>query len=459
MNSLSRRQTKVIKLNRTDYETGIPPYEVGAEKNIMYVCMCNNIFSAGRARESLYSLQALSSRPKYLYLSAMQFLREQLTVSLADPGKTNTFICEVFEERPSFEVILKYKPWSEECRERMQEAMQRKNCAVTWVALYIDKHGCLMIVHFAHVLIVGSAKTAAGVLLRSIPQLPEEQTRAAEKSLRPLDEADLKRIAEFETVDSLRPTGNKRKREEDDEDLPLSLRPTKRYKSVEEFLKENASDSEEEVPRPRLMLTNEPHQQPSAICNPLDPCSVWEYLVKKEATIIVAEAGKPPERLAYIRCHREARRHLLLQNCVTKEYDNPKMPQFVKIAFELAKDGKIPGADGGHGKKAEFFRRCAEALKKINPRAETDLSKLSKEDQYEIRVAMGEKEKVYEGCLSEGCLDKEPSWMNKEFGESSTISICTRCRTFRWCQADAGKGLNDAINKLEFETNHMLRSR
>ena len=154
----------------------------------------------------------------------MQFLREQLTVSLADPGKTDTFICEIFEERPSFETLLSYKTWSEECRERMQEAMQRKNCAVTWVALYIDKRGCLMIVHFAHALIVGSAKTAAGVLLRSIPQLPEEQTRAAEKSLRPLDEADLKRIAEFETVDSLRPTGNKRKREEeDDEDLPLTV--------------------------------------------------------------------------------------------------------------------------------------------------------------------------------------------------------------------------------------------
>eukprot|EP00973_Karenia_brevis_P041451 5735341-Karenia_brevis.AAC.1 len=62
----------------------------------------------------------------------------------------------------------------------MQQAMGRKNCAVTWVQLVVDQHGLLAILHFQHPLILGAAKTAASVILRC---LPDEQRRAVEQSL------------------------------------------------------------------------------------------------------------------------------------------------------------------------------------------------------------------------------------------------------------------------------------
>ena len=374
----------------------------------------------------------------------MEFLREQPIVSLANAGKTDTFVAEIFEPRPTFEAILSYNTWSEDCRKCIHEAMQRKNCAVAWVGLFVDHRGCLMIIHFAHAIIVGSAKTAAGVILRSIPKLPKEQQIAAEQSLRPLDEVDRIRIAKWETVQSLRPAGNKRKREEEDDEYI----PTKRYKSVEEFLEDNPSDEEEEVAAPRLMLTNEAHQEPITTCSLLDPTSVWEYLVKTEATIILAEAGTKPEQLAYIRCHREARRQLLLQGEVAEHYVNPRMPQVTKVALQLAKDEQMPGPNGGHGKRAEFLKRCAEALAVLNPKAETDIKKLSKEEEHELRIALGEKGEVYEGCLSDTCLDKPSSFTKTAFGDDASISICAHCGIFKWCSGDRGRVLSRFLARL-----------
>ena len=51
---------------------------------------------------------------------------------------------------------------------------------------------------------------------------------------------------------------------------------------------------EEEVVAPRLMLTNGSEQPPAP--NAFDPTSVWEYRVKCEGVIIVAEVCA---RLAY----------------------------------------------------------------------------------------------------------------------------------------------------------------
>ena len=395
----------------------------------------------------------------------MEFLREQPIVSLANAGKTDTFVAEIFEPRPTFEAILSYNTWSEDCRKCMNQAMQRKNSSVSWVGLFIDHRGCFMVIHFAHPIIVGSAKTAAGVLLRAIPHLPKEQQCRAENSLRPLDEVDRIRIAKWETVQSLRPATKKRKREEEDDEhivIPaakwkrdnpetvLNKEPlsTKRYATLEKFLEDNPSDEEEEVAAPRLMLTYEAHRQPITTCSLFEPTSVWEHLVKTEATIILAEAGTKPEQLAYIRCHREARRQLLLQGEVAEHYVNPRMPQVTKVALQLAKDEQMPGPNGGHGKRAEFLKRCAEALAVLNPKAETDIKKLSKEEEHELRIALGEKGEVYEGCLSDTCLDKPSSFTKTAFGDDASISICAHCGIFKWCSGDRGRVLSRFLARL-----------
>ena len=66
---------------------------------------------------------------------------------------------------------------------------------------------------------------------------------------------------------------------------------------------DGSSSEEEEVVAPRLMLTNGSEQPPAP--NAFDPTGVWEYRVKCEGVIIVAEVGERPERLAFRRCHHQ----------------------------------------------------------------------------------------------------------------------------------------------------------
>ena len=227
----------------------------------------------------------------------MEYLREQPIVSLAD-GEMDTFIADVFTPRPAFDEIARFSDaWSTKAAEKMQEAMERKNCAVTWVQLVIDQHGLLVFLRVAKTLHLGNVKTASKVILRC---LPDKQRLAAERSLRPLDEVDRDRIASWQTVASLRPAGTKRPRESDEEEEYQSL--AKRAKIAESTAEpaaallaeyyDGSSSEEEEVVAPRLMLTNGSEQPPAP--NAFDPTSVWEYRVKCEGVIIVAEVGERP---------------------------------------------------------------------------------------------------------------------------------------------------------------------
>ena len=69
------------------------------------------------------------------------------------------------------------------------------------------------------------------------------------------------------------------------------------------------------------------------------------------------------------------------------------------------------------------MKRCAVAVKALNATAETDITKLSAEDRHSVRVAFGEKEQPYEGCMSEECVDAAPNWLTETIGDLQ----CTRC--------------------------------
>lgn len=347
----------------------------------------------------------------------MEFLREQPVVSLAEPGKTDTFIADVFQPRPAFDEIASSGAWCTKAGEKMHQAMGRKNCAVSWVQLVVDQCGLLAMLRFEHTLILGDAKKAAGVILRC---LPDEQRRAVEQNLRPLDEVDYNRIAAWQTVASLRPAVGKRKREEDYQPL------AKRAKTLAEFLDECSSEEEEVVP-PRLILTN--GDSTSSTPSLLDSAGVWEFRAKAEATIVLAEAGERPAQLVYIRCHREARRQLLLQSNVRERWETPNMHHVVSIAAQLAKDGSLPGPLGQHGRKNEFIKRCAAALQAIDPSQETDIKNLSAKEQLLIRHALGGEGPPYEGCMSESCLDKKPAWITVDMavGRNEPLMPMSRC--------------------------------
>ena len=141
-------------------------------------------------------------------------------------------------------------------------------------------------------------------------------------------------------MESLRPSVKKQKREQEEEEVVvrfvqpgesvLPYQPPTRATTLAEFLAEESS-SDEEVAPPRLMLTDgsargsaelmltDGSARGSAEPNLLDPTSVWEYMAKSEAVIIVAEVGERPAQLVYIRCHREPRRQMLLQSKVREE--------------------------------------------------------------------------------------------------------------------------------------------
>ena len=197
------------------------------------------------------------------------FLRELPVVSLTD-GDSQDFIADFPEPRPSLEHA---KIWSEKWRaqivEKATEAMNRKNCAVYYIQFVADQHGFLVIVCFKHTLILGDAKRVAKVFFKCLPD--EATCRATQKGLRPLDEVDADRIRAWQTMETLRPKGKKRTREESDDETAMLRFVKPRQELVEkkaepakktaaELLAEltDASSSEEEVPPPRLMLTEGP---------------------------------------------------------------------------------------------------------------------------------------------------------------------------------------------------------
>ena len=198
------------------------------------------------------------------------FLRELPVVSLTDgDGDSQDFIADFPEPRPSLEHT---KIWSEKWRahivEKATEAMKRKNCAVSYIQFVVDQHGFLVIVCFNHTLLLGDAKRAAKVLFKGLPD--GATCRAARKGLRPLDEVDADRIRAWQTAASLRPKGKKRTREESDDETAVIrfVKPRQEQKKAEPAkktaaellaeLSDASSSEEEEVPQPRLMLTNGP---------------------------------------------------------------------------------------------------------------------------------------------------------------------------------------------------------
>ena len=348
-------------------------------------------------------------------------------MQLVDSGETDTFAADLFQPRPAFDEMAQFQHWSSDAAEKIKTAMQRKNCAVQCVQLVVDIEGVFLIIHFQHPLILGHAKSATGVIMRC---LPAEQQRAAKRSLRPLDEVDKVRIEAWASPASVRPAGNKRQKPDDYDDWEPPV--AKRYKSLEAFL-EDCSSEEEEVPPPRLMLTNGPHQASSTLAelSLLDATSVWEYRIKTEATIILVQVGEKPEKLAYVRCHWEARKQLLLQGAVSSLYSMPCMRCVVEVAMKLTSEGSFPGPCGEHGRRIEFVKRCGVALQALNPNAEHDIKKLPTAEQYAIRVAFGEKDKIYEGCLNPLCMSETPAWnrmnLNRPGEPEMIMSTCDRC--------------------------------
>ena len=194
------------------------------------------------------------------------------------------------------------------------------------------------------------------------------------------------------------------------------------------------------------MLTNRPaeatdHYNPDL----LDPTSVWAHRVKKEAVLVIAQIGDAPEQLHYRHCHHEGRRQLLLQSRVCEEYKQPGLVQVMRVALKLANSGSMPGP-GEHGRKSDFIKRCAAALQALAPEEETDLKKLSVEDQVLARRILGGDTSVpYNGCLNQDCLDEEATWVVDKVLKD--VSRCARCN-FLKCYGRTVHNTHDVMRPM-----------
>ena len=108
--------------------------------------------------------------------------------------------------------------------------------------------------------------------------------------------------------------------------------------------------------------------------------------------------------------------------------------------MELAKEGSLPGPPFKHGGRAEFLCRCGAALLRSNPSAEGNVSKLSAEEQNQIRYALASEAPPYDGCLNESCMDKKPKWIDRTVSiptvggrwEEGVQSRCAYCNYPKW---------------------------
>ena len=72
----------------------------------------------------------------------MDFLREKLTVTAADPGLSETFFADLLQPRPDFDTLVAFAVWSATVQQEMATVKTRKNCPVAWVGLFVDQVCC-----------------------------------------------------------------------------------------------------------------------------------------------------------------------------------------------------------------------------------------------------------------------------------------------------------------------------
>ena len=408
---------------------GGPPHQTTTTPELGSQTTLNDVFFGG--------VPLIKNAPQAIS-AKMEPLSTRHIINLSRAGKT--FIADILQPRPDFDELANAQSWFTEAKKKMEEAMSRKNCQVAWSQLVVDQAGALVLLHFKHDVIVSQAKTAAGAILKC---LPEEHHATAKHGLRPLDEVDRDRITTWETLDSLRPaSGVKRKRDDDNDDDEVEFRfvpkgtPSKAPipeapKSLQELMAAhwaNPPDDDLPIPPPRLMLTNSPAPSVPTTVNPLDPTSVWEFRAKAQVALVMVEVGERPE-LTYIHCHREPRRQILLQSRVKAEWAKPSMVHVVRVAVELANEGSIPGV-GAHGRTKDFLNRCSEALQTIDPNEESVFTKLPPLEQHAIRQALGDTKPAWEGCFN--CLEDKPEWVVTDLALPGQVPIphsrCAKCK-------------------------------
>ena len=357
----------------------------------------------------------------------MEFLRDNLTLVEAAPGLSESFFADLVKPRPTHETLIAFKDWAVKANQNMTRAKARKNCPVAWIGIFVDQVGVAIVLHFTHGVQLRAAQTAAKALTQFFEK---EMQQSLWVNLHPLDELDRRRINAWHTPMSLRPQGLGKKRARDEEEDDGCQVLAKRPKTLAQFLAEcdkDESDDDEPTSAPVLCLQDVGSAPAQKDINSFeflcDAPSIWDYLVKTKATVVVTECGTRPT-LTFVNGHSESRRLQLIVQAVRDEYERFGMLAVVRVATALAKAGAIPSADGPRARKSDFMKRCTAALEALDASAETDIDKLPNSDRNAIRKLLNSEEEPHQGCFMESRLGKPPNWITPR-----VMVRCGHCNT------------------------------
>jgi hypothetical protein len=378
----------------------------------------------------------------------MEFLSQVPALALREgPGKQTTFCADVFQPRPPFEEIRNGASWSVSAQAQMEEALKRKACPVSWVALFVDESGMFAVIQFKHRLTLGDAKRGAEAVLNA---LPEAQRCAIEVGLHPMDELDSERIRAWKTVAVVRPEADEESSDSEEEEetqvffappgtpqpaptaAPTAAELLKTYEEGRTAKRRRLDDAIVPLSREVVKMACEGSDLALNTAHAPTLIQAWVYLAQQRATVHVASAGERPATLSYIRCHREARRVRLLAEHARKEYEKPGLLAVVRVAVQLATDGSLPGHDGPRARKTEFIRRCQDALLVVQPDAARTVENAS--TRRLIAKIIGDKnepEWPVKMCLA--CSHKDPGWTTTKMvslpGDPAVErSHCKKCK-------------------------------
>ena len=154
--------------------------------------------------------------------------------------------------------------------------------------------------------------------------------------------------------------------------------------------------------------------------------------------VIVACTVGCPEELTFVRCNIEKRRiELLLRNLSGQQ----NLVGVVHVALRLSRDGSLPPFDAARNRKAEYLKRCAEALAQYDPSAIREAKKLDDRQQRLLALALDDRLCV-ECCKSPGIYttgDLELGWVCTSLIDIPEIvgdlrcGACAKSRRLLYC--------------------------
>ena len=332
----------------------------------------------------------------------MQFLMQRPLLEPSDEGgKYTSFFADVFAPRPPFDEIVGFTDAAASLEKSMAMLITRKASPISSAALIIDGIGACLLVFTSKRMQVQNARSAIDTVIAA---LPAAQRLSVEKSIRPLDELDKRRVDDWfvasppkqyraptaaapeVTVQFVPESDNK------GETLAAAaLAASARVVSAPEpgptarALIDAFSDSEDDAPAAPLMLTDAATDGVVATAgHPAARAEVWKDGLKSMAVVVACIVGSLDE-LTFVRCHTEERRIALLLRSLSGQQN---LVGVVRVALSLSRDGSLPSFDAARNRKAEFLKRCVEALSKHDPSAIREPKKLDDQQQRLLALAL-----------------------------------------------------------------------